>query len=127
MKTEKELKKDISILEIRLAESDNVTEELMHELESKRERLENIRNEKIKGILIRSQIEQNDFGEKPTKFFCNLEKSNYVKKTIYKLEKEGNLITGQKDILTEMKSYYKNLYSSKHETIENEDIFFQGQ
>ncbi len=38
MKTENDLKKDISILEIRLAESDTVTEQLIHELESKRER-----------------------------------------------------------------------------------------
>ena len=47
------------------------------------------------------------------KFFCNLEKRNYISKTIYKLNVNGQIITSQKDILAEQKHFYKRIYSSR--------------
>ena len=49
-------------------------------LEIKKEELENVRKEKIKGINIRSRVKWAGEGEKPTKYFCNLESRNYINK-----------------------------------------------
>ena len=52
--------------------------------------------------------------ERPTKFFFNLEKRNYNKKVITELEvDDGELIENDKEILSEIERYYRDLYSSK--------------
>ena len=51
-------------------------------------------------------------GEKPTKYFFNLERKNYTKKVISKLETEnGTPITGKDQILAEIEHYYQSLYA----------------
>ena len=53
-------------------------------------------------------------GEKPTSFFCNLEKQNFVEKTIWKLHIKGNsFLTDQKSILKEVESFYEKLFKNK--------------
>ena len=42
-----------------------------------------------------------------------MEKHNYISKTIYKLNVNGQIITSQKDILAEQKHFYKRIYSSR--------------
>ena len=44
--------------------------------ESKRE-LENIRNDRLKGNMIRSRAEQIEYDEKPTKYFLHSEKTKF--------------------------------------------------
>ena len=86
-------------------------------LEDKKNELEDIRIEKMKGEIIRSRAQWLDEGERPTKFFCKLENRNYVNKTIKKLIIEENnsqkIITDQESILKETKLFYKNLFSNK--------------
>ena len=90
-------------------------------LEIKKEELENVRKEKIKGIIIRSRVKWAEEGEKPTKYFCNLESRNYINKTISRIEKDnGQTITKQEDILNEVKKFYENLYKN-HDVNENQD------
>ena len=73
----------------------------------------------MRGQYIRSKTQWVEEGEKPSKFFINLETKNYVNKTIPKLiDQSGNIIENQKQILNEAKNYYKNLYS-KNETIKS--------
>ena len=48
-------------------------------------------------------------GEKPTKYFCNLESRNSVNKAVPKNVKEdGTIINKQEDILKEIQSFYSN-------------------
>ena len=90
-------------------------------LEIKKEELENVRKEKIKGIIIRSRVKWAEEGEKPTKYFCNLESRNYINKTISRIEKDnGQTIKKQEDILNEVKQFYENLYKN-HDVNENQD------
>ena len=71
--------------------------------------LYDIRNDKLKGYMIRSKAQYIDQGEKPKKYFCALEKHHYVSKLIGKIEKDdGLIITEQSEILTEMGNFYKN-------------------
>ena len=69
------------------------------------------------GAMLRSKTDWYEKGEKSSKFFLNLEKSNSVKNTIRLLsvaEKTGEvLITDRKKILNHSKNFYENLFSRK--------------
>ncbi|KAK3083672.1 hypothetical protein FSP39_001222 [Pinctada imbricata] len=54
------------------------------QLEEKKNELENLRKEKLKGSIIRSKAKWVEEGEKPSKYFCNMESRNFVNKTIKK-------------------------------------------
>ena len=68
----------------------------------------------MQGILVRSRAQIIEDDEKPTNFFCNLEKHNYSSKIIPKLDlDDGRTIKDQSEILTETKNFYEQLYSCK--------------
>ena len=54
-------------------------------LEEKKVALENIRKEHLQGHMIRSRTRWIEEGEKPSKYFCNLESRNVLNKTIKKI------------------------------------------
>ena len=73
--------------------------------------------------MIRSRAEYLDKGERPTKYFCGLEKHNYVSKSMQQLEKDDDTtIRDQKSILKETELYYKQLYASRDTELENLDL-----
>ena len=69
---EKDLINKITYLE------NNLNENNFGELDVLKTELPDIRQEKLKGNLIRSRAEYIDKGERPTKYFCGLEKHNYI-------------------------------------------------
>jgi hypothetical protein len=106
----RDLQEEIATLE------KNVTENSIENLETKKHELESLRNEKMKGKLVRSRAQWVDEGEKPTKYFCGLESKNYTSKIIPKVEKDnGEIVTDQKEILKEVQYFYENLYKNKDE------------
>ena len=53
-------------------------------------------------------------GEKITKYFCGLEKRNYISKQMTKLTlNNGEEIYESKDIIKEVKVFYERLYSER--------------
>lgn len=55
--------------------------------------LEIIRNEKLQGLLIRSQVRWVEEGVKPTKNFCSLDSGDNINRIIPKVIKDdGNII-----------------------------------
>ena len=81
----------------------------------KHEQLFNIRTDKIKGAMTRARANRIEFGEKPSRYFLQLETSNFINKTIKELEREGgSTIKQQEEILVEVKNFYRNLYSEKN-------------
>ena len=75
-----------------------------------------INKEKTKGAIVRSKANWAFLGEKGTKYFLKLEKSNYTNKTLHRIKGEdGRLITGSNNILREIKSFYIDLYQSEGE------------
>ena len=91
-------------------------------LEVKKKELEEIRLNKLKGSVIRSRAKWIEEGEKPTKYFFGLENRNFISKIIPRIEKEnGDIITKQDDILEEICSFYKKLYSQNTD-IEEVDL-----
>ena len=116
-KKENDLIKSIDTLEANLSESN------LNEIELLKEEVNTIRKHKMRGILVRSRAQIIEDDEKPTNFFCNLEKHNYVSKIISKLEtSSGKVIKDQFEILDETKQFYENLYSSKDNQLTNIDL-----
>ena len=86
----------------------------LEDLETLKESLVQLRKIKMQGILIRTHAKIIEDDEKPSKYFCNLEKNTYSSKIIPKIEKEdGTFIKDQVTILEETKLFYQTLYSSR--------------
>ena len=101
----------------------NLDENNLENLESLRLQLNDIRQQKLKGHVIRARAKHIDKGEKPTKYFCGLEQHNYISKTMNKVEKEdGTILTDQNEILKETELFYKNLYTKKQDNSDNIEI-----
>ena len=77
-------------------------------------RIDTLEDKKAQGFIIRSKVEWLEKGERNTRFFHNLEKSNYNKKHIRKLElSKGEVITDSIEILNQTASFFEQLYKSK--------------
>ena len=64
-------------------------------------------------MMLRSRSRYEDLGEKPTRYFLNLEKRNYTSKVIHKLvNTEGGEFTSTADILKCQSDFYKDLYNN---------------
>ena len=86
----------------------------IQQIEILRTELYEIRNYKMKGHMIRSKAQCIDQGEKPTKYFCGLEKHNFVSKIISKIIKDDEtVITEQSKILKETELYYKQEFRGR--------------
>ena len=87
------------------------TDEDLRTLKYKSEELVSIRNRNMEGVLLRSRARWVAEGEKITKYFCNLEKRNYISKRITKLEQtDGQITYDQEKIKAEVNNFYSNLY-----------------
>ena len=70
--------------------------------------------QKTKGSIIRSRARWYELGEKCNKYLLNLEKRSYEKKHITKLKTpDGSTVEDPKTILTAMKNFYNQLYTSQ--------------
>lgn len=110
---EKELTNRITRLE------NNLNDNKITELDILKTELYELRQEKLKGNLVRSRADYIDKGERPTKYFCGLEKHNYIAKSMQQLQKDdGTILTDQEAILKETELFYKTLYSSRETDLE---------
>ena len=111
-KQEKEL-----IIEIQELENDSSLSKLTDLIQDKKQQLNKIRDNRLKGNFIRSRVQYLKDGEKPTKFFCALENINFVNKTIKQLSIKDQIITKQTVILHHLKEFYINLFSNKDSSL----------
>lgn len=81
-------------------------------LEEKNNELLRLRKNKLEGSLIRSRAKWVLEGEKPTKYFCNLENRHFTSKLMNCLySHDGKLLNTQKQLLQETERHYKQLYA----------------
>ena len=86
----------------------------------KKAELESIRSKKLEGQLVRSRLQWLKDGEKPSKYFSNLEKKNCIEKTIKKVRlNNGEVITDQEGVLSQVQKYYCNLFENKDDTLQS--------
>ena len=110
---ENKLSKEIKVLEETLKDNLN-NNGWINELKEKNDQLEEIREHKLKGALIRSRWQQSNMREKPSNFFFNLENKNYISKHIRELKIDNKIIQDPKQILEEMRLFYEKLYTGKN-------------
>ena len=83
-------------------------------LDTKRSELYQLRKKKMEWIKVRSRARWISEGEKTTKYFCNLEKQNFVSKCMNSLVKNCRTkITDQDEILQERFLFYKTVYAKR--------------
>ena len=69
--------------------------------------------ERARGAIIRSRANFELLSDKPTIYFMNLEKMNYVAKTIFRLrDSKGDIIDDPDHILKLQRDIYQDLYST---------------
>ena len=109
-KEEHRLEKEITQLESKL----DKTEEDFILLLQKKNTLQNFRNKKVEGIILRSKARWASQGEKVTKYFCNLEKRHYTSKQMYKLiDSNGDEISDTERMVEMTKIFYRDLYKKR--------------
>ena len=106
---EKRLENEIKIIEDQVNKNlMQLNDPILEELSDKKNSLEQIRAEKIEGVMLRSRSRYEDLGEKPSKYFFNLESRNYTNKVMNKIIDENGLeFTETKDILNCQQEFYK--------------------
>ena len=118
---QKAKRNQISVLEKKLTfwqkqtDIGNLTIDKSKALHDIKKDLENIYAEKTRGAMLRCRTNWVEFAGKLTKYFLNLEKSNYNKKCIQRLrsKEDGQIITERQAIQKELDSYFTKLYTSK--------------
>ena len=87
---------------------------LLDEYESIKTELEDMYEKRGKEALFRSKARWIEKGEKPTRYFFNLEKRNFEKKTIAQLKLvNGEIVSDMKQINKEIESFYSDLLETK--------------
>jgi len=76
--------------------------------------------------MFRSKCRWIEKREKPTKYFFNLEKRNYYRKSINELRKQDGVeIREEKEILKVISEFYEDLYSSEISTSQEQFDLYQ--
>ena len=113
VRTRRQLELNIARLD-ELVSTNNATPNDIEQLATLNTTLIGMRNEELKGAYIRSRAEWSEFGEKPSKFFLNLENRNRVNKNISEIKLDDDtILTEQKDIMTALKNFYEDLYKKR--------------
>ena len=111
------LEKQIQTLDLRVT-SGTASQDQIIQLAELNINLVNLRKELLKGAYIRSRANWLEQGEKPSKYFLNLENKNRINKNISEIKlSEDKTITSQQSILLELKKFYSSLYQNPN--IEN--------
>ncbi|KAL9964737.1 hypothetical protein ACROYT_G028417 [Oculina patagonica] len=114
---EKEISKRLDYLDNNICNDTNLlnVSNTLNEFEALKTELHSIYDRKGKAAMFRSKCRWIEKGEKPTKYFFNLEKKrNYNRKTINEIRTEDNVeIREEKEILKAIQAFYEDLYSSK--------------
>ena len=84
-----------------------------------RRQIRDMDEEFISGVIVRSKELWVEQGEKPTKYFFNLEKMRQRKKEMTELKSHpGELLSDSKDIRKEMNNFYQDLFSEEEVDLE---------
>lgn len=99
----------------------NKTDRDIQILKQKNEELVSLRSKVMEGVMLRSRARWIAEGEKITKYFCSLEKRNYINKRMTKLVKnDGETIRDTEEISNEVNRFYTQLYRNKKDIKECE-------
>ena len=78
-----------------------------------RDLLKALADRDVEGATIRSREQWLEFGEKPTKYFYQLERQRQTRNAINELRVDNRTATSHKNILTACRDFYANLYTAE--------------
>ena len=94
---------------------------VLKEFDNLKTELQSIYDKKGMAAIFRSKCRWIEMGERPTKYFFNLEKRNYIKKTITELRMDDEtIIKNETQILDAIENYFNNLYMSADSTTQED-------
>ena len=92
------------------------------EEESLRNELYLIREKKVEGMLLRAKAKWIELGERPTRYFCSLEKRQYARKYIGSLNINGHETHDQNVIINHLKHFFEKVFRSRGRSKKLSDI-----
>jgi hypothetical protein len=108
------LKKKLEQRILELEQKTDLNDNEQHELNKIKTELIGLREKRMEGVLLRSRARWIADGEKVTKYFCALEKRNYVNKHMFKLKRQDDsVLIDSKEIVTEVNCFYEHLYTER--------------
>ena len=127
-KQEKKLTNEINELQNKISESTeaNVIEVLKNDLNEKKNTFEQLTETKLNGLILRSKANIVEHDEKNSKYFASLEKKRSETKLISRLCINNVISTNPKEILTEIQTFYKNLYNKREMSNSKYNFFDQS-
>ena len=87
---EKALQEELQELDGKICNNDAFDQETLEKYEAAKDKLKRIHDTRVKEAIFRSKTKWFEQGEKPTKYFFNLEKNNYEKKLIREVKSEND-------------------------------------
>ena len=112
-KQESDLQKRLDVIDKSISNScDNQNiEDKLKEFDKLKSEFNRLYEIKGKGAIFHSKARWVEYGEKPTKYFFNMEKKSYNKKVISELKRsDGKTIVNEQEIMTAIQTFYENLY-----------------
>lgn len=107
------LNKELQLLQQRM---DEQGEDLTMQIESIMRELREVEESRARRLIFRAKSNWALYGERPSRYFLNLEKRNASDRTLTSLEKDGeDLVTEPKQILEIAKEYYTELYKGQED------------
>ena len=129
-KHEVEIKQQLDELDKIICNSQNLAtiDGILKQYDDLKKELQLQYENKAKAAIFRSKCLWVEEGEKATKYFFNLEKRNYNRKTINEIKLENDeTTTDQTKILSMIQRYYSNLYNSQTTDAQDSfEIFTEG-
>ena len=108
------LQEELQKLDNKICNNDAFDTETLEKYEAAKAKLKKIHDTRGKEAMFRSKAKWFEQGEKPTKYFFNLEKNNYEKKLIREIKLEnGEIISNSAQVNKEIEDFYSKMYTSK--------------
>ena len=117
------LAREINMLENELDAHPNF--DLAGTLKVKQDQFEELRQNMIDGVLVRSRATWREYGEKSSKYFLSLEKRQYTSKIIPCLHTTEGVVFKHSDIMSNLHAHFTHLFQN-HDAVEDHDALFEG-
>lgn len=111
---EEALQKELQELDFEICNGNYLDQDILEKFESAKEELKRLHETRGKEAMFRSKMKWVEQGEKPTKYFFNLEKTNYEKKLIREVKLENEeIVSNPAQVNKEIEVFYKKMYTAK--------------
>ena len=107
-------------------ETNKEGKELTNEINELQNKISESTETKLNGLILRSKANIVEHDEKNSKYFASLEKKRSETKLISRLCVNNVISTNQKEILTEIQTFYKNLYNKREMSNSKYNFFDQS-